>query len=332
MEPRFPELFLSAKKAVEYSQVKPAEKVVVFSDSGKNPATVDAFFTAAAATGADVVLVKMQTRDRPLREPPAAAVQAMAAADVVFDLATHPWLYTQATNTILNSGTRMLQVFVDDDTLVKRPPEDFIARRERAARTILEECETFRITSPYGTDILLERGDRPVHTQGGFVDHPGDWDSLGVNLAAFAPPENQANGKLALYGTMYLPPQHIFITEEPIITTVEEGRITHVQADHREARIFDAWLRQWNDPNSYVIAHTGFGIDHRAELHPPDPGAWESYMAGVNIAFGGNNIPQLAGKTACKSHLDCVLLDVDLEINGQKIIERGSFISGLGLD
>ncbi len=332
MRQHFAELFRSAQKTMQYCQVKPDEKVVVFTDTGKNPATVDAFFAAAVGTGAEVVLVTVQTREKALMDPPAAAIQAMVEADVVFDLATHAWLYTQATNTILDSGTRMLQIFVTDETVIKRPTEDFIVQREAAARELLEKCETFRITSPYGTDIMMERGNRPVHTQGGFVDHPGDWDSLAVCLGAFAPPENKANGTLALYGTMFLIPQHLFITEKPIMTVVEDGRIVKVEADHAEAQLFDEWLKSWNDPNSYVIAHTGFGIDHRAELRPFDPGAWESYLAGVNIAFGANNIPQLGGQTACQSHFDTVLLDVDVEINGEKVIQNGKFVEGLGFD
>jgi 2,5-dihydroxypyridine 5,6-dioxygenase len=332
MKKQFAELFRSAQKAMKFCKVEPHEKVVVFSDTGKNQATVDAFFAAALGTGADTVLVIMETRERPLIDPPAAAIQAMVEADVVFDLATHPWLYTQATNTILDSGTRMLQVLVNDETVIKRPPEQFIVQREAVARQLLEGSQTFRITSSYGTDLLMKRGDRPIHTQGGFVDRPGDWDSFGVCLAAFAPPETEANGTLALHGTMYLPPQHLFISQRPIQTVVENGRITHIETDHEEARLLDEWLRSWEDPNSYVIAHTGFGIDHRAELQPPDPGAWESYLAGVNIAFGGNNIPQLGGQTACKSHFDTVLLDVDFEIDGKKVIQEGQFVRGLGFE
>ncbi len=330
MNPRFAELFASAQKAMTFCKVAPTEKVVVFTDTAKNPATVDAFYTAALATGAEVLLVRMKTKERPLQEPPDTAVAAMAAADIVFDLATHPWLYTQATNTVLNSGTRMLQVLVDDETVIKRPPEEFIARRETIAYGLLRNCEIFRITSSYGTDLVMERGGRPIHTQGGFVDRPGDWDSFAVNLAAFAPLEDKANGKLALYGTMYLPPQHLFITETPIQTVVEDGRIVHVETDHREAQLFADWLKSWDDPNSYIIAHTGFGIDHRAQLVPHDPGEWESYLAGVNIAFGGNNIPQLGGQTSAKSHFDTVLLNVDVEIDGRKIIEGGNFVEGLG--
>jgi leucyl aminopeptidase (aminopeptidase T) len=332
MQRRYLEFLRSAQQAMIYCQVKPDDKVVVFSDSGRNPALVEAFYSAAVAAGAEAVLVTTPTAPRALVDPPAPAVRAMAAADVVFDLATHPWLYTQATNTILNAGTRMLQVLVGDDTVIARPPSELIARREGAARKILEGCQTFRVTSSYGTDISMARGDRPIHTQGGFVDRPGDWDSLGVHLAAFAPLEDQADGKLALFGTMYLPSKHLFITETPIQTVVEGGRMTHIETDHREAKLFADWMKSWDDPNSYVIAHTGFGIDERAVLEPFDPGEWESYLAGVNIAFGGNNIPQLGGQTACKSHMDAVLLNVDVAVDGRQITEAGRFVPGLGLD
>lgn len=332
MHRHFAELFRSAQQTMRACRVEPQEKVVILADTAKNPATVDAFYTAALATGAEAVLVTMKASPLPLQDPPAPAVKAMVEADVVFDLASQPWLYTESTSIILGSGTRMLQVLVGDDTIIKRPPDEGIVRREQAARALLQGCETFRITSRFGTDIVMERGDRPIHTQGGFVDHPGDWDSLGVCLAAFAPPEDKADGTVALYGTMYLPPQHLFITETPILVEVRAGRITGVHTDHREAVLLDEWLKSWDDPNSYVIAHTGFGIDHRAELHPPDPGAWESYLAGVNIAFGGNNIPQLGGKTACKSHFDTVLLEVDVEIDGRRVIEAGRFVRGTGLE
>lgn len=328
----FPELFLSAQKVMKVCRVEPGETAVVFADTGREPAIIEAFHAAALAAGAETLLVTMETRPLPLMNPPTAAITALAAADIVFDLATEAWLYTEATNTILAAGTRMLQVLVGRDTIIHRPPEEFIAAREAAARRILEACETYRITSPYGTDLRMQRGDRPIHTQGGFVDHPGDWDSLAVCLGSFAPPEDKADGTLAFYGTMDMAPGHMFITEKPILTKVEGGRITWIDTSHREGRRLSDFLASWNDPGAYVIAHTGFGLDHRARLHPSDPGNWESYLAGVNVAFGANNIPQLGGKTVSPSHIDSVLLGVDLEINGRKVIRQGSFVEGTGLE
>lgn len=332
MQQRFAELFRAAQQTMKACKVQADEKVVVFADSGKSPALVEAFYTAGLATGADTVLVTMRTRPQPLLNPPSAAVQAMVEADVAFDLATNAWLYTEATNTILNSGTRMLQVLVGEDTIIRRPPEEAIKRREEAASGLLADCQTFRVTSSLGTDLVMERGDRPVHTQGGSVDHPGDWDSVGVCLGAFAPLEHAANGPIVFNGTLYLPSEHLIRIERPIEAEVKDGRLTNIKTDHGEAKLLDDWLTSWDDPNSYVIAHTGFGIDHRAELRPPDPGNWESYLGGVNVAFGGNNIPQLKGKTECKSHFDAILLEATVEVDGKTVIEEGQFVGGTGLE
>ena len=170
-----------------------------------------------------------------------------------------------------------------------------------------------------------------MHTQGGVVDHEGDWDCYGVCVAAFAPPEDKANGKLVLNGTLDINP-HALILEKSIELSVENGRIIDIVVSHDDAKLLKEWLQSWDDPNSYVIAHTGFGLDHRAKLRPPDKSAWESIYGGVNIAFGANNIPLLGGKTACKSHLDAILLSVNVEINGRLVIEKGQFTkeSGMG--
>jgi 2,5-dihydroxypyridine 5,6-dioxygenase len=327
MERRFAELFDSARKTMQFCQVKPEEQVVVFRDSGTSQALTDAFHSAALATGAEVTVVSMTTRPGALQNPPEPAINALCAADVVFDLASHAWLYTEATNRILVAGTRMLQLLVGEDTVVARPPTSDIAMREEVSRRMLEGSNEFRITTELGTDITLTRGDRPVHTQGGFVDHAGDWDSYGVFLAAFAPPETEADGVLVIDGTLFLPTEYKLVTEAPIRTVVERGRLVDVDTSTAQGRLLKEWLAGWNDPNSYVIAHTGFGLDERAKFEAPDS---ESYLAGVNIAFGANNIPQLRGATKCRSHVDIVLRGATVELDGKKVIDGGQFVEGYG--
>jgi 2,5-dihydroxypyridine 5,6-dioxygenase len=324
MERYFGELLQSVKEAVRLCKVQANEKVVIFNETSKNPAVVDAFYAAAVSIGADPVLVTVNSRPTILIDPPEQAVAALVGADIVFDLATNPWLYTKSTNRILSSGTRMLQVFTSDDTLISRPPTEQILQRERAARKVLEGCKTFRIFSDQGTDLVMERGERPIHTQGGTVDHPGDWDSYGVCLAAFAPLEDKANGKIVFTGTLHIAPQEMVVTT-PIEAYVQDGCLVDIKTDHSEAKQFVDWLEAWHDPNSYVIAHTGFGLDHRAKMFPPDPGTLESIYAGVNVAFGANNIPQLGGRTACKSHMDAILFGVSVQVDDKLIIDRGEF-------
>ena len=187
MERRFAEMFASALKTLEFCRVQASENMVIFTDTATSLAARDAFHAAALAIGSEATVVTMTARPVMLSNPPEPAIRALMEADMAVDLTTNSWLYTDATNRVLGAGTRMLQVLVGDDSVIARPPTAKIAERETKSRALLESCKEFRITSSLGTDIVLRRGDRPVHTQGGFVDHPGDWDSLSVCLARIRP-------------------------------------------------------------------------------------------------------------------------------------------------
>ena len=165
-----------AERLAKLCKVTPGEKVVVFADTLRDERIVDAFYMAASSITSTVGLL---TDPFPvLTNPPEICVKAMCEADIVFDLASHHWLYTEATDRILAAKTRMLQVTCNSpEVVVARPPEISVLEREGKAHKLLAACKNVRITSAEGTDIRLGRGDRPIHTQGGSVDRPGTWDS-----------------------------------------------------------------------------------------------------------------------------------------------------------
>lgn len=326
MERRFIEFLQAATQTCKACRLQAGEKVVIFTDSQKNPVLADAFYAAADSLGGKVTKVFVNAEKTPLIDPPAVAVAAMAEADLVFDLATQPWLYTASTSRILGSGTRMLQLLVEEDSIMTRyPTPEIAARCQRLADQL--KGEEIHVYSDLGTDFRTRRGGRPVHFQDGAVITPGDWDSLGVVVCAFAPPETEANGVVVVNGPLYAGPDFHFHVETPIRLTFERGRIVEIEGGSEADRL-RAHLKAVNDPNAYVIAHHGFGMDPRAKIQGiVDIGNWESYDAGINVAFGGNNIPQLQGQTACKSHIDVFVLDANMTVDGKLVIENGRFVS-----
>jgi len=325
MERQFMEFFQAAVETCKACRIKPNEKVVIFSDSQKNPVMADAFYAAADSLGGEVARVYVNARKNPLVEPPHAAVAAMIEADLVFDLATQPWLYTTSTVRILESGTRMLQVLVSEESVIGRYPTREISERcSRLAKSL--EGEIVRISSDLGTDLVIRRGGRPVHYQDGAVTFPGDWDSLGVVVCAFAPIETAADGVLVVNGPVYVGPDFHFHVNEPFRMVFEAGRVVDIQGEGSEAGRLRRYLEGVNDPNAYVIAHSGFGMDPRAKiLGVMDVGNWESYDAGINVAIGGNNIPQLKGHTACKTHVDTFIVGANMTVDGKPVIQDGRF-------
>ena len=325
MKSHYIELFAAAAQTCRACQIKPQEKVVVYTDTTKNELLVDAFYNASVATGAEVTLIVSKAYKVPLQDPSLLAVAAMESADMVFDLATQPWLYTESTNRITGSGTRMLQVLADENSVINRPPNEKISSRaDTLARKL--RGETIHIFSDLGTDFTVKRRDRPVHWQDGRVINPGDWDSLAVVVAAFAPPETEAEGVIMLNGPIYLGPRLNFHVDTPVRFDVEKGRIVEISGG-KEAKMINRYFDDFGDPKAKVIAHTGFGMDPRADIWAADIGNWESYDGGINVAFGGNNVSQLQGKTACRSHIDMILLESNITVDGSLILKNGTFVS-----
>lgn len=332
MKPGFADLFKAAQQTVALCEVKPTESVVVYSDTRQTPELAEAFHTACVAIGADVALVRSLHRF-PETDPPPAAIAAMKAADMVFDLATESWFYAPSTPGILATGTRML-LFVDvlEENIVDRPPDREVAERAARAAAMLQQGKEFRVTTPEGTDFVCRRGDRRAKSQKGYVNRPGEHDLYANTTIAFAPPETEAEGVLYLNGPQILYPQYTYVVQQPVRIEIERGRIVHIDDSHEDGRIFKHWIEQFDDPNVYTIAHFGFSLDHRArDLSRYDLSVWESYYGGVLVAFGANDSAALGGATRAKGHSDSMLLRANFSVDGTPLIVDGEFTEASGL-
>lgn len=332
MKPGFADLFQAAQKTVALCEVKPDENVVVYCDTRQNPTLVEAFHTACVAVGSDVTVVRTLHRF-PETNPPPAAVAAMKAADMVFDLSTESWFYAECTPGILATGTRML-LFVDvlEENIVSRPPDQEVAARARRAAEMLQAGNEFRVTTPEGADFVCRRGGRKAGAQKGYVNRPGQHDLYANTTISFAPIETEAEGVLYLNGPQILYPQYTYMVKEPVRLEVERGRIVHIDDSHEDGRIFKHWIEQFDDPNVYTIAHFGFSVDHRArDISRFDLSVWESLYAGVLVAFGANDSAKLGGATRAKGHSDSMLLQASFYIDGEPVIVDGEFTPESGL-
>jgi 2,5-dihydroxypyridine 5,6-dioxygenase len=326
----FPGLLRAAINAVDLCRVQPHEKVVILTDSEKNPALVEAFYSAALTNGNDPVYVRTLSRF-PETSPPSAAVAAMKDADVVFDLASNTWLYSLALPEIMATGTRILQILLPERAFVERAPGPEIAWRATLAEALVADGQQIEITSRLGTELQATRGQRPWLIDRGYVWKEGQWGSYGVNMVNCAPLEQSVNGIVYFNGPMILFPQYCWVTSEPIKAEVKNGRIVAIDTSHGEARKFERWLQQFGDPNVYLIAHVGFGLDPRATLDVFDLAGWESYFGGVAVAFGANASPSLRGGHQAAGHMDGILLNAGFRLDGKEILVDGVFDEATGL-
>jgi 2,5-dihydroxypyridine 5,6-dioxygenase len=327
----FPELVRAASTALRNCKVTPDERVVIYTDSGGPAAQSEALYLAATSMGCDAVLVMAYPRFA-LLDPPEPAVEAMKAADVVFDLASNTWSdYAPAITKICEAGTRVLQVMVPPRSFVERFPTDEILLRVERFGEICNSAQEMRVLGPHGTDFSFARGTLPLDRGRGLVDKPGTWDSYGVFSISFTPAPGSVNGILVFNGPLSLLPQHTFITPSPIRTELRDGRVVKIEEDSEEASLFIRWIEQFDDEGVYEFSHVGAGVDERVDLGVVDVTAWESLLGAVVVGIGASSNVGLQGGKYALGHMDATLMESTLVVDGRTVIEAGRFTADSGI-
>jgi 2,5-dihydroxypyridine 5,6-dioxygenase len=318
------DLVRSTTEILKHCALKDGDEVVVYADTGKSPAIVQSFYAAALGLGVDPVLAVFPQRREMLVEPSRSALELMRSATMVVDCATDPWLYTKGLNAILDAGGRVLQVLAAEDSLARIVPNAAQIARAEAAAKMFEKASEVRIESAGGTDLKADSHGRPGWGQDGVVRKAGDWDSAATAIYAVAPLEDRMDGTVVLE-----PGDFVWTVPEPmdlrerITLTVDGGRLAKIDGGDQALRL-ERWLASFRDPNSYVIAHTGFGGDPRASRERPQE--VESLEGGINIAFGGNLFRGLGGKTRAKSHVDIVMMKQSMYLDGELVVKDGTIV------
>jgi 2,5-dihydroxypyridine 5,6-dioxygenase len=318
------DLVASTTRILRQCALEDGDEVVVYADTGKSPGIVQSFYAAALALGVDPILAVFPQRRAMLQEPSRSALELMKSSTMVVDCATDPWLYTKGLNAVLDAGSRVLQVLAEEPSLARMVPTEDLVRRAEAAARLFHAAKEVRIESSAGTNIVADCHGRPGWGQDGAVRKPGDWDSAATSIYAVAPLED------AMDGTMVLEPgDFVWTMPEPlhlrdrIRLTVEVGRLAKVDGGDQGLKL-ERWLASFQDSNSYVIAHTGFGGDPRASIDRPQE--VESLEGGINIAFGGNLFRGLGGKTQAKSHVDIVVMRQSMYLDDELVVKDGTIV------
>src|SRR5262245_47098659 len=104
----FPILLNSVHRIYSACRVSPDEKVTILTDTAKDGRLVDAFLLVGHSLGLDTVLLLTKPRPGP-GELPQHVEAFLLTSDVVFDLDSQSWMYSQTLKRVLDNGTRVLQ-------------------------------------------------------------------------------------------------------------------------------------------------------------------------------------------------------------------------------
>jgi len=178
-----------------------------------------------------------------------------------------------------------------------------------------------KITSPAGMNVEFENDpERPVLVEGE-VSGPGEYMLFGQ--VDWAPIEESINGRIVFDGSIW-PPHELGLLKEPIALDVENGRIAGISGG-REARIFERWLKDFNDEKMFCIAHLSYGCNPGAKLTGnilEDERVWGVVEWGI-----GSQSSTFKGKLGlASSHTDGICLNPTVTIDGETILQDGEYM------
>jgi 2,5-dihydroxypyridine 5,6-dioxygenase len=312
-------------------KVQPGETVVAYTDAGFDPVYAEACTVAARMLGAETFKIVSPTARGPLPRGP--MLEAWKAADMVVGMSTTSWLYSDAHNEALASGTRTLMVMEPIDVLTRLFPTEDVRRRAEAGAKYLEAGSTIRITSPAGTDLTMSKAGRRGAAQFGIADVPGRWDHWPSGFVACAPIEDSANGVLVL-DRMDSPFKLGRYIESPVTLNIEGGRIVSFEGG-TDAMLLEEFFRASGEHEAYGLSHIGWGAHPKARWNAmniafPVTGAGvmdlESYYGNMLIAFGSNFVSTLGGERRCGFHIDIPCLRNSFFVDGVEVVREGEIV------
>ena len=296
--------------------IQPGEDVLVVC----NPVTEEIgalMRIEAQGEGADATLAVISERDSHAAEPPRAVASAMAAADVVLAPTIQSLSHTYARRAANQAGARIATLpGVTADMLARLMNADMreLRRRGAALAAALRAGEEARITCQHGSDLRLGLTDRVPIADAGVLDAPGAFGNLPCGEAFVAP--SSGEGTLVVDGSI----AGVGKVETPVELTVRDGHLTDATGPEG-ATLMELLTAHGADGTN--IAELGIGTNEEATL-TGNILEDEKILGTAHVAFGAS--AAIGGKVQVPVHLDCVVLEPTIEIDGKEIVRAGELL------
>lgn len=324
--------------------IKAGDRVLVLSDTDHDPRVWQVVQSVLCELGAEVTVALFERRPADYYDPPSAVCEAMMKSEVNVLVASTGMLHSPANFRAMEAGIpaicmdggMTLEMFqsgaVTDDM------KQIAVRKHYVAKDIFgADAKECRVTSRYGTDFTYRVDDRifvPPLPGNSFdpykiINFDKDENRKGGNLYYYlfptgefnvAPIEGSANGKLVIDLTMH----HLGRLQSPIELTVEKGRVTRIEGG-ADARVLRDYLETYGDENAYMCpAEASVGVNAKAVVRGIQR---EDKNIMGTMHFGlGTNI-DVGGSVKSKIHMDGVILEPTLYVDGKKRIDNGRFLA-----
>jgi aminopeptidase len=287
-----------------------------------NPATQEIgerLRDAAQEAGGEAVLAVMAERGSHAEEPPPAIASAMLSSDVILAPTVQSLSHTAARKAATDAGARAATLPGVTEAMLARVMSADMAelrRRGHALADLLTKGSEAHITCPHGSDLRLSLEGREGIPDAGELGEPGAFGNLPCGEGFVSPLETVGDGRLIADGTIAA----IGIPSEPVELVLQAGALVSASGEDGR-RLLE--LLSAHGPDGTRVAELGIGTNESAVLSG-ELLEDEKLLGTVHVAFGAS--AGIGGTVQVPVHLDCVVMEPDLAIDGRPVIRNGSLL------
>lgn len=280
-----------------------------------------ALFQVGKQMAKESAMLVMPEREVNGQEPPDEISELMKKYDVVICPTGKSLTHTDARRNACSAGARVgTMPGITKEVMIRTLKADYheIARRTYHLSSLLDEVDNVRITTKLGTDITIPVKGIKAISSTGLVTERGTFGNLPSGESYLMPVENETNGIFVVDGSFAGVGK---ILDKPIKITVEKGFAIKFEGG-KEAEVLNSLLKPLGK-KAYNVAELGIGTNDQAIV----TGAIledEKVMGTVHIALG-NNL-SMGGTCNVGIHLDGVILEPTVEIDGTLIMDKGQLL------
>lgn len=259
-------------------------------------------------------LLEMESLTVHGEEPPSYVAEAMKENDVVVIPTSTSLSHTKARKEASANGVRIATLpGITEDILKRAITVDYqaIKRRSEIVASVLTDADTAIITTEKETNLKISLKGRKALADFGIYHDKGDFGNLPAGEAYIAPLEGESEGKLVVDGAI----AGIGKLKDEVTITVDKGLAVTIENCPELVTMLDA-----HGEKAKNIAELGVGTNDKARVIG-NVLEDEKAMGTVHVALGNNVF--FGGNVDVPVHLDCIIVNPTLVVNGNLIIEKG---------
>lgn len=316
-------------------EIQPGESVAITCDTESSMEVVEATAKACYALNAKPLVLKIPApradgKAGDIDMPQAALIGAIKGCDAWIEYNGKWIFYSETYDKIIadpdNRPRYMCLVGATPELMIRnigKVDNVTLSKFIKALTEYIAAGKHLRITTPAGFDIECDNQPGRNYVPANGVVHKNEIQMLSGQIS-WTPKLDSINGTIVTDGVCSPP---IGLLSSPIRMTVEKGYVTKIEGG-KDAQTFAAWMKSFNDPRMYQVAHGGLGLGPNALMRGDiveDERVWGCTEWGIGN-IGPQLVSDLEGGVPAPSHSDQICLNCSMWVDGVQILDEGKIV------